>query len=130
MSGAFVLITGTLFREAEQRTAKSGKPYVMAVVKCGEGPIVQWWKLTAFGDAAMVELLRLRDGDSLSAQGPMRVETYERDGVTKISLRMIADQVLALRQPKKSKTNKPPAAHEISLQIPNSSPPFNDDVPF
>jgi hypothetical protein len=45
--------------------------------------------------------MRLGDGDALSVQGAFRAETYEKDSVAKLSLSIVADRVLALRQPGK-----------------------------
>jgi hypothetical protein len=39
---AHALITGTLFRAPEQRTAKSGKPFVAATLKVKDGEATQW----------------------------------------------------------------------------------------
>jgi hypothetical protein len=47
--------------------------------------------------------MRLADGDAVSAQGPLKVETYAAgDGSTKVSL-SLADRVLPLRQPPKER---------------------------
>lgn len=45
------------------------------------------------------------DGDALAVQGSLKVETYEKDGVNKLSLTVIAESVLALRQPRKQWSN-------------------------
>jgi hypothetical protein len=34
---AFILITGTLFRDPEQRTSKNGKPFVTATLRVKDG---------------------------------------------------------------------------------------------
>jgi single-stranded DNA-binding protein len=47
--------------------------------------------------------MRLGDGDAVSVQGPLKVETYEKDGATKLSLSVVADHVMALRQPPKER---------------------------
>jgi hypothetical protein len=39
---AQVLISGTLFREPEQRASKAGKPFVTATLKAKDGETVQW----------------------------------------------------------------------------------------
>jgi hypothetical protein len=43
---AHVLLTATLFRAPEQRTSKSGKPFVTATLKAKDGDDAQWWKET------------------------------------------------------------------------------------
>jgi hypothetical protein len=49
----------------------------------------------------LCETRELRHGGH--QQGALKTETYEKDGVTKLSLSVIADHVLALRQPARKK---------------------------
>jgi single-stranded DNA-binding protein len=126
-----VLVNGTIFRKPEQRISKAGKPFWTATIKAKDDDVLPWWKIIVFSESAGGELLRLGDGDALSVQGALRVETYEKDGATKFSLTCIADTVLALRQPPKQREKKPTPDR--------SSPPspwrfsddrFGDDMPF
>ena len=49
--------------------------------------------------------MRLADGDALAVQGAFKAETYSKDsGETKLSLSVVADHILSLRQPRR----KPP----------------------
>jgi single-stranded DNA-binding protein len=98
-----VLISGTLFRSAEARTAKSGKSFVAATLKARCGDSAQFWRVLAFSESVRAELLRLKDGDALAVQGVLRIELYERDGEQKIGLTIMADAVLPLRQEKKKR---------------------------
>jgi single-stranded DNA-binding protein len=95
---AFVLVSGSLFRAPEQRTSKAGKPFVAATLKAKDGETAQWWKVLAFSESAQAELMRLTDGDALSVQGALKVEEYEKEGQNRVSLGVIADHALALRQ--------------------------------
>jgi single-stranded DNA-binding protein len=103
---AFAIVTGSLFRAPESRTSKSGRPYVTATIRAKDGEASQWWRVTAFSESVQAELMRLGDGDAVSVQGPLKVETYEKDGATKLSLSIVADHVLALRQPPKERKAK------------------------
>ncbi len=94
---AHVLVTGALFRAPEQRTSKAGKPFWTATIKAKGDDALTWWKIIVFSESAGAELLRLSDGDAASVQGALRVETYDKDGETKIGLTCIADAVLPLR---------------------------------
>lgn len=96
---ASVLVTGNLFRDPERKVSKLGNEYASATIAEGNGEGRRWWKILAFNDAA-VELLRLRDGDAVSAQGSFDVSTYEKDGETRIGFSLKADRILSLRQPK------------------------------
>jgi hypothetical protein len=71
------LIAGQLFRAPERRTSKAGKPFVTATIFVKDGEAAQWWK--------QAELMRLADSDALSVQGQLKAETYEKDGVTRLS---------------------------------------------
>jgi single-stranded DNA-binding protein len=96
----YALVTGTLLRAPEQRTSKSGKPFATGTLIAKDSEAAQWWRVTAFSENAQAELLRLREGEAVSVQGPLKVETYEKDGETKIALSIIANNVLPLRQPR------------------------------
>jgi hypothetical protein len=45
---AHVLVTGTLIRGPEQRTSKTGKPFVTATILAKDWEAAQWWKVLAF----------------------------------------------------------------------------------
>ena len=64
--------TVQLFREPEQRTSKAGKPFVIATIRAKDGEAAQWWKVLAFAETVRAELLRLDDGDAISAQGSLK----------------------------------------------------------
>lgn len=55
---------------------------------------------------ASCSLLTIGDGDAVSVQGVLRVETYDKDGETKLSLTCIADAVLPLRAAPKERKAK------------------------
>jgi single-stranded DNA-binding protein len=127
---AHALITGTLFRAPEQRTAKSGRQFVAATLKAKDGEATKWWKVLAFSETARAELMRLADGDAMCVQGQLRVETYQAEsGETKMSLSIIANAVLALREP--AKKEKPPQEAKALKPAPRDvQPVFDDAIPF
>jgi hypothetical protein len=135
---AHVLISGTLYRSPEQKTAKSGKPYVAATIRCKNGEASQWWKVLCFSESGCAELMRLGDGDAVSAQGALKVETYDRDGAVKLSLTCMADAVLPLRaapkQRKVKESTEPqraaPADRGLSRHAGNGEDYFRDEMPF
>ena len=90
--------------------------------------------------------MRLGDGDALSIQGALKVETYERDGETKLSLSIVAEHVLALRQPPRKrerdigenlktrptqtdKTDETRVSRRERI-VGVADPALNDDLPF
>jgi single-stranded DNA-binding protein len=121
------LVSGSLFRAPEQKTSKAGKPFVTATIRAKDGEASQWWKVAAFSESAQAELLRLADGDSLSVQGAMKSELYTPDGgETKLSLNIVADRVLALRQPPKERK----APKERDAPCRGGAAAFDDSIPF
>jgi single-stranded DNA-binding protein len=100
---AHVLASGALFRAPEQRTSKAGKPFVTATIRVKDGDESQWWKVLAFSESVQAELMRLADGDAISVQGAFKAELYDKDSERRLSLSIVADNVLALRQPSKTR---------------------------
>ena len=135
---AFVLITGTLFRAAEQKTSQAGKRYVTATMKAAavDASNSEFWGLLAFSDSAQEALLRLSAGEKLSVQGGLKLETYTpANGETRISRTVFADAILPLRAAPKEKKPKPsapvPTAPLKPVNIvPPSDPALDDDIPF
>jgi single-stranded DNA-binding protein len=124
---AFAIFTGSLFRAPKQRTSKAGKPFVTATIRAKDGDALQWWRVTAFSESAQAELMRLGDGDGVSVQGAFKAELYTPDGgEPKVSLSIIADRVLALRQPPKER--KVPKEREAAHQ--GGAAAFDDSIPF
>jgi len=133
----FVLLSGVLFRAPEQRIAKSGKPFWSATLRVKDGAESAWWKLLVFSETAGAELVRLQDGDALSAQGTLKVETYEKDGATRVSMTCFADRVLPLKpvpRERKQKTEKPappPDTHTRAERLAGDGvDEFHDEIPF
>ncbi len=141
---AHVLVTGVMYRQAEQRTSKTGKAFVTATLRCkSEAAASEWWKVVCFSESACAELLRLSDGDSLSAQGALKLDTYEKDGSTFINRTVIADAVLALRAPPRERKRPEEAPRRPAQAAGRRSshgmgyhgtdapaPDLNDDLPF
>jgi single-stranded DNA-binding protein len=136
---AHCLITGTLYRAPEQKTAKSGKPYVSATIRCKDGDASTWWKIMCFSESAGAELMRLGDGDAVSVQGSMRAELYRPDGgEARMNLTVFADAVLPLRPaPKQRKAKEPaepqrsaPADRGLARHAGDGEDYFGDAVPF
>jgi single-stranded DNA-binding protein len=145
-----VLISGTIFKEPQQRTGKTGRPYTVCTIKAAavDSASSDFWNVLAFGDTAGAELLRLAVGERLAVQGSMKVELYTAasDGKTKISRTVFADHVLAVRQPPRERRPKAaPAGSKVadalakqSIMPPSSEGPterapssfYDDEIPF
>jgi single-stranded DNA-binding protein len=133
---AQVLIAGTLFRKPETRTSKAGKSFVIATIKVRDGEATQWWKVLAFSESIAAEIARLDDGDAITVQGSIRVETYDKGGETRVSLTCIAERAIALRQPARPREKKAPAKRKPDTRARREQgagafdPALDDDLPF
>jgi single-stranded DNA-binding protein len=132
-----ILVSGSLFREPQQRTSQSGKRYVVATLKATttDNSSSDFWSIMCFSESAGAELLRLGINEKLAVQGSLKIETFEKNGETRISRTIFCDHVLALRAPPKEKKPKAAAAPEkLPLEpvniMPASAPTFDDDIPF
>ena len=133
---AFVLVSGALHKTPEQKTSKSGKPFTVATLKARDGDGFAFWRLTAFSDAAQAELMRLSEGDALAAQGALQVSIWVPEGgEARVNLAMVAECVLALRLPKKSKpveaaASPKPKGSSLERAIGDGFDVFGDCVGF
>jgi hypothetical protein len=83
--------------------------------------------VTAFSESVQTELMRLADGDSCCVQSAFKAELYQREaGEARVSLSIIADHVLALRQPKIGSAAYPHKAPKEQ----GGAVAFDDSIPF
>jgi len=91
------LILGKLYQRPEQRTSKTGRPFVTAKARtaAGDGESV-FVNVIAFEDTACVALLALDAGDSLALAGTLKPGAWaDREGKARSSVDMVAVQVLS-----------------------------------
>jgi single-stranded DNA-binding protein len=134
-----VLVTGTLFKEPQERTSQAGRRFVVATIKATttDNSGSDFWSIMCFSASASEALMRLSLNERLAVQGALKLETYSsKDGETKISRTVFVDHVLAVRQPPKEKKPKKPAAPEglplerVNIVPLTTSPDLDDDIPF
>lgn len=134
----YALVMGTLFRAAEQKTSANGGKYVTATIKCRAADNrSEFWSVRAFNQATQDELLRLSENDALSAQGVMSASIYTpTGGEPRVSLSLLAENVLAAKAKKESKVPsiKPAAPSPKVVAFRPTKPviddDLNDDPPF
>lgn len=123
------LVTGTLFKNPEERRSNAGTPFVTAVVRAasngGEGLFI---RVAAFDDTAKTALLALESGDSVALAGALKIDTWEaRNGAVKPSLNLIAYRVLTayhVKRKRKAMNQQLGAAPAIN----GDSETFDDDL--
>ncbi len=129
-----VLISGTIFKEPQQRTAQSGKRYVVTTLKAAaaDNTTSDFWSVLAFGDTAGNELMRLAIGERVTLQGAMKLEVFEKDGHARISKTIFVDHAMALRQPPKERKPKaaPTAPSSQGQASTTTDPNLDDPIPF
>lgn len=126
------LIRGSLFRQPEIRVSKSGKSFVKTTLRVRDGAATQWVNVIVFSESAQALLMRLGDGDAVAIQGSLKAEIYTGTGEPRVSLSLVADHVLALRQPAKKREPKaadPRAERPAGTWTPSRGD-LNDSIPF
>jgi hypothetical protein len=127
-----VLISGCVFRAPEERMSKVGRRFVSTTIKVsGESGNGEFWACLAFGTTACDELMRLGLNEKLAAQGTLKIETFEKNGETRISRTIFCDHVLPLRQPpreKKPRAAKAPAPQQQPTTTTDPPDDLNDDL--
>ncbi|MGO9430252.1 single-stranded DNA-binding protein [Rhodoblastus sp.] len=106
MTAAFALVTGRLHGEPITRPTRTGGQFATCKLRVVNGVAVEWWNVIAFTDAAREELAGLADGEAFSAVGALEIETYQKNGETRIARRLITDRVMALKPRRKAKGQK------------------------
>lgn len=139
---AQAMILGVIFRGPERKTGKSGRHYADATARVRDGAEgMHFWRIRSFSESACAELMRLREGDSLSVQGSLQVEIYHKDGEPRLSFTIVADLILPLRAPRKDRKpvadRKGPSPAQTAQQTlakshqrPVSAAEFDDSLPW
>src|ERR1700730_15089691 len=134
-----VLVSGSLFKNPELKTSKSGKTYATASIRTAsaDNTAADFWNLLVFSETVAAEVMRLSEGDKLAVQGSVKLQIYNG----KISRTVFVDHVLALRAPpreKKPKAAQAPTSQETTTTTTDATSEtaagepafFNDDIPF
>lgn len=92
------LIAGRLYGTPEQRTSKTGKPFMVARMRaeCGDGENL-FVNVIAFDAAPCAALEALREGDAITIAGPITPKVWtDKQGNVHPALDAIAHQVLTI----------------------------------
>ena len=118
------LILGKLHQRAEQRTGKTGRPFVTAKVRASAGDGESLFvNVIAFADTASVALLALDAGDSVALAGTLKPGAWtDREGNARPSLDLVAAQVLTVYALKKKREANAHADDRQQGQAPREQP--------
>ena len=125
-----VMVTGSVFRDPVQKTAKSGKLYTTATLKSVAGTEVEFWTALAFGETEQATLLGLGEGEKLSVQGSMKLEAKSGDGGVKIYRTVFVDALLALKPAPRERKPRAEKTERGALGLSNREADINDAIPF
>jgi single-stranded DNA-binding protein len=71
---------GTLGKDAEPKTSKTGKPYLRAGVRVGDGEGAQWVNVTAFDPEAIATADKFVKGSRVYVEGRLTLDTWTPEG--------------------------------------------------
>jgi single-strand DNA-binding protein len=132
-----VMLIGRLGRDPECKTTQSGKSVCSFTLATdtgyGENKKTDWHKVTVFDKAADKCAKYLRKGSSVYVEGRLSYDTYEKDGIKRTTVKIIANDVRFVGA-KSDNTDAVPQQDE-GYQPPMSDDtfegyPINDEVPF
>ncbi|MCI6272227.1 MAG: single-stranded DNA-binding protein [Erysipelotrichaceae bacterium] len=89
-----VILTGKITKEIELKKSENGKEFTqfsIAVKRNKEE--VDFIDITAFESSAVFLNKFAKKGDSVSVEGKLKNNTYEKDGVKRYRLTVVADSV-------------------------------------
>jgi single-stranded DNA-binding protein len=92
-----VLVSGSLVRDPQRRTAQNGKAFATALMRCpSEEADALLISVISFTAPAVKALLALKAGDSLAVTGRAKLSSWTKDGEERHGLSVTADAVLSL----------------------------------
>ena len=132
-----VILIGRLGHSPELRQSQSGKlvcTFTMATdTGYGENRKTEWHRVTVFDKAADKCAKYLHKGSSVYVEGRLSYDTYEKDGIKRTAVKIIANDVRFIG----AKSDNPESAPQPDdgYQLPMSDDtfdgdPINDEVPF
>ena len=132
-----VMLIGRLGHSPELRQTQQGKSVCTFTLATdtgyGENKKTDWHKVTVFDKAADKCAKYLRKGSSVYVEGRLSYDTYEKDGIKRTTVKIIANDVRFVGA-KSDNTDAVPQQDD-SYQPPMSDDTFegyqiNDEVPF
>ncbi len=117
-------VVGNVGQKPELRDTKGGKQmcrFSVASTKKVEGrePVTSWVSVLCFDEQAVLVSEKVGVGDRVLVTGRLEVEKYEKDGVERTSVTLVADDVgLSLKWPKRARGEQTASAGEEDWKNP------------
>jgi single-stranded DNA-binding protein len=132
MSGIEAAFLGTLSRDSEAKTSKSGKVYLRLNVRVGDNEAAQWINVSLFGDCA-TDLMStaLLKGQAIYCEGRLSLDRWEAaNGEKRAGLSCMSwfarPCAIGERKPKRERSSK--SKPDGQAARPNDF--HNDDIGF
>lgn len=120
---------GALSRDAERRTSKAGKPYLILNVRVGEGDGAQWVSVLAFDPDAIERADLMTKGSRCYVEGRLSTNEWTgRDGEKRFGLSVMSWHC-RLSQ-KGRQTVKRESAKPLSVDPKPNNDFHNDEIPW
>jgi single-stranded DNA-binding protein len=133
MTGIECAMTGTLTKDADARTGRSGKPFALLNLIVGDGDTRQFVSAIVFGDAAG-NVATLEKGRRVYLEGKIEISEWtDRDGNKKHGLKVAsfnAVEVSKIGRRRERKANERPARTNAAAKAPAADDDLNDTIPF
>jgi single-strand DNA-binding protein len=121
---------GTLGRDAEAKTSKSGKEYLRLNVRVGDGDAAQWINVTSFDASAIAAVGSLVKGMRVYVEGSLKLDKWtgqdgaERHGLSCLS-RHTRIPAIGRHKPKREHNGE-----DTPASAPTPSSFHSDEIPF
>jgi single-stranded DNA-binding protein len=118
---------GSLARDAETKTSKTGKTYLRLNVRTGDGDTALWVNTMAFDPEAIAAADRMLKGAKVYIEGRLSLDEWTaQDGSKRHGLSVMSFHcrlaAIGRNKAKRERATESPA--------PGAAVPFNDDIPF
>jgi single-strand DNA-binding protein len=123
-------LLGTIARDVEKRTSKSGREYLKFSVRVGDGDTAQFVSVMLFGDDVAELAGKLSKGSRIYVEGSLRLDTWEQqDGTKRSGLNVMSWHTrlseIGKNKPKRNDTGT--AQHGVHAPLRDDP---DDQIPF
>lgn len=134
MKGIEVAFVGTLGRNAELRTAKSGREWLSFATVVGEEPEQQWVQVAAFFGHIGELFGQLTAATEVYVEGKIKLRSWEGPDGPRTGLGVVASVIQPLgligqKRPRKPRSAKNETLAKAKADV-NAPLPFDDPIPF
>ena len=121
-----VLITGKLTQNPQIKTSKNGNPYVWMLLSIPTEQERTSASVLDFDSSVIEVMKKLSNGDEIAVTGTANINQWEKDdGTVRVSLNVIASQVMTMYQHRKKKKR---FKEEEKETPPPGTDDFEDDI--